>query len=121
MTYIGDLLTQTVAPRIQAELQPHLRAFYGGLLRGYLPQIWWFTTESGTATLYVDANGTAQVYEGQSGQPDVRLTWTDQDAYTSLTSQDARSVPAGVRPPQVQVMTRKGKAAYDQLRQRLKL
>jgi len=121
MSYIADLLNQTVVPRVQSELQPHLRSFYGGLIRRYLPQVWWFTTDSGKATLHVDENGMAQALDGHFGQPDVSLSWTDHDAYASLTASDTSQVPAGTSAPAVQVHTRKGQAGYDQLRKRLGL
>lgn len=121
MSFICDLLNQTVGPRVSAEMQPHLRAFYGGLIRRYLPQTWWFTTESGMATLVVDQTGVARACDGQAGQPDVSVSWTDRDAYNSLTAGDRRRVPPGASPPKVTIHTRKGQAAYDQLRNRLGL
>lgn len=121
MSYISDLLAQTVAPRVQAELQPHLRGIFGGIIRRYLPQVWWFTTDSGMATLYVDQSGMAVSIDGQSGSPDVSLTWTDRDAYASLTASTPNQVPAGTSVPSVQIHTSKGQAAYNQLRKRLGL
>lgn len=118
MTYIRDLLDATVAPRVAGELQPHLRAVYGGLVRRYLPQAWWFTTNSGSATLVVDRIGTAQTTDGLSGQPDVTITWTDQAAHDALASGGGAG---GLTPPKVQVHSSKGRTAFDQLRKRLGL
>ena len=121
MSYISDLLAQTVAPRVQTELQPHLRGFLGGLIQHDLPQVWWFSTNSGTATLYVDQSGVARSIDGQSGSPDVSVSWTDPDAYASLTATNPSQVPAGTSLLSVEIHTSKGRAAYDQLRQRLGL
>ena len=121
MSFISDLLARTVSPRVRAELQPHLRGIFGGIIRNYLPQVWFFSTESGTATLYVDRNGIATVTEGRSGSPDVELTWSDRDAYNSLMADDRSQIPPGTQAPSVLVRTSKGKAAYNQLRKRLGL
>lgn len=119
--YISGLVSQTVAPRVTAELQPHLRGLFGGVIRGYLPQVWWFSTENGHATLTVDKQGESRVYEGQVGQPDASIRWTDQAFYVALSTQDRRRLPPGTPEPQVQIHTSKGRAAYNQLRSRLGL
>jgi hypothetical protein len=121
MSYISQLVDQMVAPRVSAELQRHLRGLFGGIIRGYLPQVWWFSTATGHATLVVDRQGAAQVLDGQQGQPDAAITWTDQAFYTALTTQDRRHLPPGTPEPQVNIYTKKGQAAYGQLRSRLGL
>jgi hypothetical protein len=120
-SYISQLVNQTVAPRVSTELQKHLRGFFGGIIRGYLPQVWWFITDGGSATLMVDRQGTSQVLDGQQGQPDASITWTDAAFHIALTTQDRRQLPPGTPEPRVQIYTKKGQAAYGQLRSRLGL
>ncbi|MCI4341470.1 MAG: hypothetical protein L3K11_03750 [Thermoplasmata archaeon] len=121
MTYIADLVAATVAPRVSAELQPHLRSFYGGIVRAYLPQTWWFSTQSGRATLFVDREGQSQVVDGAVGQPDAEIGWTDAAFHVALTTADRRLLPSGTPDPEVNLYTANGKTAFKQLRQRIGL
>jgi hypothetical protein len=121
MTDLTTLLTQTVAPRVQAELKPHLRGFFGAIVRGYLPQTWWFSTEKGQATLHVDKNGDAHVSAGRSGAPDVAIGWTDKAFRIALTTGDRSKLPADTPVPTVEIHSSKGKMAYGQLRKKLGL
>ena len=121
MSDIAKLLARTVAPRVQTELQHHLRGFFRGIVRGYLPQTWWFSTESGQATLSVSKDGVTQVRDGQSGDPDVSIAWTDKAFRIALDTGDRTQLPASTPAPKVEVHTPKGKAAYGQLRKRLGL
>ena len=120
-SYISQLVSVTVAPKVSAELRPRLRGLLGVIIRGYLPQIWWFSTESGHASLVVDQEGSAQVLEGQQGRPDASITWTDQAFHLALTTQDRRQLPVETPRPRVEIYTKKGRAAYNQLRSRLGL
>ena len=121
MSDLSDLLTQTVAPRVRAELKPHLHAFYGMLVRSYLPQVWWFTSESSQVALEVDKHGDCRVSDGQGGKPDVSITWTDLAFRIALSTGSQNELPPGVGPPKVKIHSHRGKAGYDQLRKRLGL
>ena len=121
MSFISDLVGQAIAPRVSAELQPHLRGLFGGVVRGYLPQTWWFHTETGSATLFVDQQGVAQVKDGRVGQPDAEIAWTDAAFHAAITSRSRDAIPRGTPEPQVHLYTDKGRAAFGQLRRRLGL
>jgi hypothetical protein len=121
MSQIANLVAQTVAPEVTAQLQPYLRGLFGGIVRGYLPQTWWFSTETGQATLVVDQQGQAQVYDGQAGQPDAAITWTDHAFGIVLTTRDRGRLQPGSGQPNVEIFTSKGQAAFNQLRKRLGL
>ncbi len=121
MSQIANLVAQTVAPQVTAQLQPYLRGLFGGIVQRYLPQTWWFSTETGHATLVVDNQGHCQVYDGQAGQPDAAITWTDQAFSIVLTTRDRNRLPAGSGQPNVEIYTSKGQAAFNQLRKRLGL
>jgi hypothetical protein len=121
MNDISNLLSRTVAPRVQAELQHHLKGFFGKIVRGYLPQTWWFSTEKGESTLIVGKDGVTEVSDGKTGEPDVSISWTDKAFQIALTTGDRSKLPEGTPIPDVQVHTSRGKAAYGQLRKRLGL
>jgi hypothetical protein len=118
---IADLLARTVAPRVQEELQHHLRGLFGVIVRGYLPQTWWFSTENGQATLHVAKDGVTQVNDGKSGKPDVSIGWTEAAFLIALTTGDRSKLPLDTPAPRVRVHSSKGRAAYGQLRKRLGL
>jgi nitrite reductase/ring-hydroxylating ferredoxin subunit len=121
LSELSDGLTQTVARRISTELKPHLRSFYGGLLRRYLPQVWLFVAENGAATLEVDRHGDCQVSEGQIDDPDVVVTWTNEAFRIAFTTGNRNELPAGTKAPEVEIHSRRGQVAFEQLRKRLGL
>jgi len=119
LSYIGKILASNVAPQIGPGLKPHLRNwFYGGMVRKRPPQIWWFVTNSGSATLHVDQNGDAVVYDGQTGQPDGKITWTDHAFYAAIVQRDRAKVPPEDGQPGVEIYTAKGREAFGQFRAR---
>jgi hypothetical protein len=118
---ISTLLEKTVVPKIRTELRPHLEGLFGGVVRSFLPQTWWFSTESGDGTLVVDQSGAGKVYDGKIGHPDVSITWTDHEFFVALTTGDREGLPAKRTAPKIQVHTPKGKVGYEQLRKRLGL
>jgi hypothetical protein len=121
LSEISDLLARTVAPRVQSELQHYLKGLFGGIVKGYLPQTWWFSTESGHATLHVGKDGGTRVTEGRSGQPDVSISWTNKAFGIALSTGDRSKLPANTLAPIVEVHSSRGKAAYNQLKKRLGL
>jgi hypothetical protein len=119
---ITNILTETIAPKVTAQLQPELKKFFvGGIIKGYLPQNWLFISETGKGTLFVDKTGLAQAQEGEIGSPDVSITWTDEAFHAALVLQDRNAVPAGAGQPNVQKITSKGGTAFDFLRKRFNL
>jgi hypothetical protein len=118
---ISKLLADTVAPRVQSELQHYLRGFFRGIVKGYLPQTWWFATETGMATLHVDKDGVAKVSDGHQGHSDVSISWTARAFHVALETGDRSKLPANTPAPNIEVNTSKGRAAYGQLRKRLGL
>jgi hypothetical protein len=121
MSFIAELLGSTVAPRINAELPRHVSGLGGFLIRGYLPQTWWFSSESGAGTIYVDQQGICQAIEGHVGAPDVTISWTDQAFHAALALQDRTKLPPGTMAPTIQTLTSKGRTAFNFLRNRFGL
>jgi hypothetical protein len=120
-SYISRLAGEAIPPLVADKLQPRMRGLTGAIIRGYLPQVWWFSTETGHATVIVDKQALCQVFDGQQGQPDVTMTWTDQAFYIALSTQDRSQLPPGTPEPQVQTLTGKGRTAFGQLRSYLGL
>jgi hypothetical protein len=119
---VTTILTDNIAPKVTAQLQPELKKFLiGGLIKGYLPQTWLFISETGKGTLFVDKSGVAQAYDGDYGTPDVSISWTDQAFHAALVLQDRSALPPGAGEPVVQKLTPKGGTAFDFLRKRFNL
>jgi len=113
-------LLGALCPQISQELQPHLKGIFGGIIRGYLPQIWVFRTESGSATLVVDPQGVAIAKPGTPVQYDVLVLWTDSQLGAALTTRDRTKVPSSPA-PQISFGSSKGKTAFGFLRKRFGL
>lgn len=120
---IARILTQSgIAAEVTERLRQELRRFIvGGIVRSHLPQTWWFVSESGAATFYVDQNGAAVVYDGQAGNPDVTVTWSDAAFNAALVLRDRSRIPAGSGAPSVVAHTGKGQRAFAQVRSQLGL
>jgi hypothetical protein len=108
-----------ICPEIQSELQKNLHGFFGGIIRGYLPQTWHFVTERGSATLSVDSAGKAAAHDGEKGQPDVVIRTTSQILEAALIQRDRSKVPVGNF--EATPTTSKGKTAFTFLRGRFGL
>jgi len=118
MGSVADLLGR-VCPEIEAQLEPNMRGFFGGMIRAYLPQAWVFTTEAETVTLYVDAKGNVSVGGGRASGPDVIVQGTNAALVAALSTRNAAMVPPGsinARP-----VTSKGSMAFNFLRTRFGL
>ncbi len=119
---LAEHLAAHVAPQVTAQLQPRLsHPLFGGLLRRYLPQTWWFVSPGASATLHVGPDGQSQAFEGSVGPPDVVISWTAEAFDAVLAYRDPSRVPPGSGRPNVEKRTPKGAAAFDYLRSRLGL
>jgi hypothetical protein len=117
MPAVEELL-RPVARRAETEVRSRLQGFFGGMLRHYLPQVWVFRTEEGTASLCVAADGAVTVASGAVAPADV----TVEVGHARLTSALATrgTAPAEGR-LDVTPHTAKGKAAFEYLRSRIGL
>jgi hypothetical protein len=118
---VAEALAQTAGPRLRAELRPYLSGPFGPMVRGYLPQIWWFRTGTQDATLEVAQDGSVGVVEGCREPVDVVITWTEAALVGVLTRGPAGRPPAAEGSPRVEARTPKGQAAVQLLRRRLGL
>ena len=118
MSCVEELLRQT-GRQFEPELQHRLKGLFGGLIRGYLPQVWVFETDDGTASLLVDKTGTVSVVSGTAPHPDVTVEIPHDRLAIALRTRDRAAVPPG--PLTVTPHTGKGKTAFDYLRSRLGL
>ncbi len=91
MTCIAGLLAR-IAPEIEAQLKPTLAGLAGLFVRGYLPQVWVFSTGTERATLVVDAHGNAKVTLGNVEPVDVLIIASHDTFSTAL------EVANGLRP-----------------------
>lgn len=111
-------LLRPLAARAEAEVRPRLAGFFGGMLRQFLPQVWVFRTEQGTASLRVAADGAATVAPGALAPADVTVEVGHARLESALASHGKATVPG---PLAVTPHTAKGRAAFDYLRPRLGL
>ncbi len=117
MTCIEGLLQQLTG-EVEGQVQQALSGFWGFVVRGYLPQVWTFTTETDSATLIVDSNGRARVSSGTARQPDVTVNASHRLAAAALGG-DRRTAGLYGNEAHVTTRTQKGAAAWAFLRQRL--
>lgn len=122
LTCIVGLLTQ-LGPAIETQLKPNLTGLMGIIVRGYLPQVWVFSTGMEYASLVVDNQGNVETRAEAVEPTDVLITTTHDvlstalEAANGLRSRDA--VMTGPITPQF--YTSKGQMAFNYLRQRLGL
>lgn len=105
---------------IESQLKPALGGLTGVIVRGYLPQIWVFETESEKATLIVDSQGNVSAEPGGSFNRDVTIRWTHDMLAIILRSRNRNAIPYGAY-PEVTYHTPKGRAAFNYLRRRVGL
>lgn len=118
MSCIEGLL-RNVARDAEPEVRSRLNGLFGGMIRHYLPQVWVFRTEDGTASLRVDAAGAFSVVAGAASPADVTIEVGHDRLKAALTRRPPGSLPPG--PLTVTPHTAKGRAAFDLLRGRLGL
>jgi hypothetical protein len=104
----------------ERELKPKVQGFTGLFLRGFLPQVWVFETESELVTVLADANGNVSVRQGDGLRRDLTIRWRQDLLCEVLESKSKRSVPSGEVPTVVR-HTDKGGAAFNYLKGRLGL
>ncbi len=117
MSELKDLLAG-LTPEIEEQLKPALSGLFGGIVKGYLPQVWGFRTERGSAALAIDDSGNVSAVEGVPPTADVIIVWGHDQLLTALKTRSKEAVPAG-HPPQVDFRSPKGKTAFTFLRGRL--
>ena len=109
-----------MGPDIESQLRPQLSGFFGGLIRGYLPQAWVFKTEKATATLVVNRSGSVVVVDGAVQAADVAITWGHEQLMAALLTRSRSKIPPGPS-PHTSFLTPKGRTAFNFLRNRLGL
>ena len=114
-----ELLLAKEARDLEPELQRRLTGFVGAMLRAYLPQVWVFATDHGTASLVVSTSGTVAVSSGASESPDVTIHVPYARLEAAIRSRGRETVPPDAIV--VSAHTVKGKTAFDRLRGRLGL
>jgi hypothetical protein len=119
MTLVSATLAP-VCPQVESQLRPHLSGLFSGVVRGYLPQAWSFTTEGGTATLKVDKAGNATIVDGAVAPLDVSIRWGQAQLEWAITRRGQGPRPPG-SDPRVEIHTDKGRTAFGFLRGRFKL
>lgn len=115
-----EALLSSLRPEIESQLKPQLRGFFGGIIRGYLPQVWAFRTERDSASLTVSVAGSVTVSNGILDRHDVLITWSYAQLTAALRTRDQSQVPPGP-PPTVDFRTQKGRTAFSFLRSRFGL
>jgi hypothetical protein len=99
---LNRVATEIVEPRVK----PWTLA-----IRGWLPQHWVFTTETGSSTLIVEKDGTSGGLLDASSTPDVTIEWVDNSLNVALnvalTNGDRSAIPKEPR-PKVTANTKKG-------------
>jgi hypothetical protein len=115
-----ESLLGTMRPDIESQLKPHLHGFFGGIVRGYLPQVWGFKTEAESASMTVSSEGDVRVSTGVSRHCDVLITWSQRQLMAALRTRDRTKVPKGAS-PSVEFKTRRGKTAFGFLKSRFGL
>ena len=105
---------------IETQLRQYLDGALSALIRSYLPQIWTFTTEKGTATLVVSEDGRVTVADGLDLAADVHVTWAHDRLVAALWTGDRSRIPSGEL-PRVEFRTRKGLRTFNFLRVRFGL
>jgi hypothetical protein len=118
MSCIEGLL-RNAGVQFQPEVQKRLKGLFGGIIQNYLPQVWVFETDDGTASLLVDKAGAVSVETGAVRHADVTVKIPHDRLVAALTTRNKDSVPPG--PLTVTPHTAKGKAAFDYLRSRIGL
>jgi len=104
----------------ERELKPKLQGFTGLFLRGFLPQVWVFETESESVTVLADTNGNVSIRQGDGFQRDLTIRWRHDLLCKVLETKTKDCVPSGEKPTVVR-HTDKGGAAFNYLRGRLGL
>jgi len=112
-------LLRTVGAEAERQVRSQLSGFFGGFVREYLPQVWVFRTEEGSASLSVAADGKVAVTAGEAATPDVTIEIGYARLRAALTTRSRAAVPPG--PLTVTPHSTKGRVAFDYLRGRLGL
>jgi hypothetical protein len=118
MSELSELLAEA-GHELEPELRRRLGGLLGSILRAYLPQVWVFATDQGTASLTVSSAGAVSVADGEAAHPDVTIELPMDLLRKALRTRRRDAVPRG--PVKATPHTAKGRAAFDYLRGRLGL
>lgn len=118
MSCIASLL-DSISREVEKQLKLYLQGLAGVFLRGYLPQVWIFTTEIETVTFQVDGGGTVSATAGRAHSADVTIEASHAVLSAALRTRNRAMVPSG--PFKATPHTAKGRAAFGYLRGQLGL
>lgn len=119
MGQVEELLTGFCV-EAEAELKPKLSGFTGLIIRGFLPQVWVFETESESVTVVADSGGRVFIRPGDGLQRDLTIKWKQDLLRDVLETRSRGGVPSG-EDPEIIRHTQKGGAAFSFLKGRLGL
>ncbi len=105
----------SVCPEIEGRAKARLSADPADGLHSWLPQDWGFETEIETATLHIDASGSATASDGINGPVDVSVIWNQADLMEVLTA-ETRSASFKGKNPKLRFRTPNGQRAFSLLR-----
>jgi hypothetical protein len=115
-----ESLLATLRPDIESQIKPHLHGFFGRIVRGYLPQVWAFKTETESASLTVSEEGAVVTSDGVPRHYDVLIKWSQEQLTAALRTRDRSQIPPGAA-PSVKFGTHSGKTAFGFLRSKFGL
>lgn len=104
-----------VCPEIEGRARARLSADPAAGLHSWLPQTWGFETETESATLVIDADGSARARDGIEGPVDVSVIWNLADLVEVLTSK-TRSASFVGKNPKLRFRNPNGQRAFSLLR-----
>ncbi|HEY6238189.1 MAG TPA: hypothetical protein VIZ68_03265, partial [Thermoplasmata archaeon] len=88
-------LLAVVARDVEGQVRSQLQGMFGPMIRSYLPQTWVFTTEEGSASLTVDAEGRATATPGALPNADVTVVTSHARLEAALRTRRKEAVPPG--------------------------
>jgi hypothetical protein len=104
-----------VCPEIEGRAKARLNAEPSEGLHLLLPQSWGFETDTESATLHIDAEGTATATDGIHGPVDASVIWNQADLMEVLTAR-TRATSFKGKNPKIRFRTSNGQRAFSLLR-----
>ena len=113
MGQLADAL-QVAANQLSARLAGHWSAMATGPQAIHLPQSWRFETESESAVLRIDRDGTVAVVNDVIEHPEVVVKWTQSELVGTLLEGRSNEV-ARAHPPTIRFTSDAGRKAFSLL------